>query len=190
MPKCRQCFYDILVQSNFHLRHSGTSSYMSKSLNIYGHDRITFLFYKIQERVLNCNVELPFLWKYQFWPKVHLRRSGKYRSLWKKFNYFPFPPKIDPLDRFFWKSIISMLLLLLTNFHVYPSTNVGAILVTTYYDTNLTKSPSQKSDYPVRIRVRIDPSHPLVCRKRRLNGAVLRTRPEKPRSRATACVAQ
>jgi hypothetical protein len=27
---------------------------------------------------------------------------------------------------------------------------------------------------PVRIRVRIDPSHPLVCCKRRLNGAVLR----------------
>jgi hypothetical protein len=32
---------------------------------------------------------------------------------------------------------------------------------------------------PVRIRVRIDPPHPLVCRKRRLNGAVLRMRPEK-----------
>jgi hypothetical protein len=30
---------------------------------------------------------------------------------------------------------------------------------------------------PVRIRVRIDPPHPLVCRKRRLNGAVLRMRP-------------
>jgi hypothetical protein len=85
MPKCRQCFYDILVQSNFHLRHSGTSSYMSKSLNTYGHDRITFLFYKIQERLLNCNVEhhfsFPFLWKYQFWPKVHLRRSGNYPSI-------------------------------------------------------------------------------------------------------------
>jgi hypothetical protein len=38
---------------------------------------------------------------------------------------------------------------------------------------------------PVRIRVRIDPPHPLVCRKRRLNGAVLRMRPEKPRSRVT-----
>ena len=24
--------------------------------------------------------------------------------------------------------------------------------------------------YPVRVRVRIDPPHPLVCRKRRLNG--------------------
>jgi hypothetical protein len=31
---------------------------------------------------------------------------------------------------------------------------------------------------PVRIRVRIDPPHPLVCRKRQLNGAVLRMRPE------------
>jgi hypothetical protein len=42
---------------------------------------------------------------------------------------------------------------------------------------------------PVRIRVRIDSPHPLVCRKRRLNGAVLRMRPEKPRSRVTAGVA-
>jgi hypothetical protein len=41
-----------------------------------------------------------------------------------------------------------------------------------------------------RIRVRIDPPHPLVCRKRRLNGAVLRMRPEKPRSRVTAGVAR
>jgi hypothetical protein len=41
----------------------------------------------------------------------------------------------------------------------------------------------------VRIRVRIDPPHPLVCRKRRLNGAVLRMRPEKSRSRVTAGVA-
>jgi hypothetical protein len=43
---------------------------------------------------------------------------------------------------------------------------------------------------PVRIRVRIDPPQPLVCRKRRLNGAVLRMRPEKPRSRVTAGVAR
>jgi hypothetical protein len=43
---------------------------------------------------------------------------------------------------------------------------------------------------PVKIRVRIDPPHFLVCRKRRLNGAVLRTRPEKPRSRVTAGVAR
>jgi hypothetical protein len=35
----------------------------------------------------------------------------------------------------------------------------------------------------VRIRVRRDPPHPLVCRKRQLNGAVLRMRPEKLRSR-------
>jgi hypothetical protein len=32
---------------------------------------------------------------------------------------------------------------------------------------------------PMRIRVRIDPPHPLVCRKRRLNGAILQMRPEK-----------
>jgi hypothetical protein len=43
---------------------------------------------------------------------------------------------------------------------------------------------------PVGIRVRIDPPHPLVCRKRRLNGAVLRMRREKPRSRVTAGVAR
>jgi hypothetical protein len=44
--------------------------------------------------------------------------------------------------------------------------------------------------FPVRIRVRIDPPHPLVCRKRRLNGPLLRMRPEKPRPRVTAGVAQ
>jgi hypothetical protein len=33
--------------------------------------------------------------------------------------------------------------------------------------------------YPVRIRVRIGPPHPLVCRKRRLNGAILRVWPDK-----------
>jgi hypothetical protein len=43
---------------------------------------------------------------------------------------------------------------------------------------------------PVRIRIRIDPPHPLVCRKRRLNLAVLRMRPEKPKSRVTAGVAR
>jgi hypothetical protein len=43
---------------------------------------------------------------------------------------------------------------------------------------------------PVRIRVRIDPPHPHVCRKRRLIGAVLRMRPEKPRSSVTAGVAR
>jgi hypothetical protein len=33
----------------------------------------------------------------------------------------------------------------------------------------------------VRIRVRIGPPHPLVCRKKRLNGAVYRMRPENRR---------
>jgi hypothetical protein len=51
------------------------------------------------------------------------------------------------------------------------------------YDSSYTLSP-------VKIRVRIDPPHPLVCRKRRLNGAVLRMRPEKPRSHVTAGVAR
>jgi hypothetical protein len=41
---------------------------------------------------------------------------------------------------------------------------------------------------PVRIRVRIDPPPPLVCRKRRLNGAFLRMGPEKPRPRVTVGV--
>jgi hypothetical protein len=35
------------------------------------------------------------------------------------------------------------------------------------------------TDWPMRIRVRIGPPHPLVCRKRRLNRVVLRMRPEK-----------
>jgi hypothetical protein len=43
---------------------------------------------------------------------------------------------------------------------------------------------------PVRIGVRIGPSHPLVCRKRRLNGAALRTRSEKPMPRVTVGVAR
>jgi hypothetical protein len=43
---------------------------------------------------------------------------------------------------------------------------------------------------PVWILARIDPPHPLVCRKRRLNGAILRMRPEKPRPRVTAGVAR
>ena len=43
---------------------------------------------------------------------------------------------------------------------------------------------------PVKIRVRIDHPHLLVCRKRRLNGAVLRMRPEKPRPGITAGAAR
>jgi hypothetical protein len=43
---------------------------------------------------------------------------------------------------------------------------------------------------PVRIRVRIGPPHPHVCRKRRLIGAVLRMRPEKPRPRVIVGVAR
>jgi hypothetical protein len=43
---------------------------------------------------------------------------------------------------------------------------------------------------PIRIRVRINPPHPHVCRKMRLNRADLRMRPEKPRSRVTAGVAR
>jgi hypothetical protein len=54
-----------------------------------------------------------------------------------------------------------------------------------------------KINISVRIRVRIDPPYPLVCRKaitscvvRPLNGAVLRMRPEKPRSRVAVGVAR
>jgi hypothetical protein len=43
---------------------------------------------------------------------------------------------------------------------------------------------------PVRIRVRIDPPHPRMCRNRRLNEAVLRLRPGKPRLCVTAGVAR
>jgi hypothetical protein len=41
---------------------------------------------------------------------------------------------------------------------------------------------------PVRIWIRTDPPHPLVCHRRRLNGAVLLMRPEKLRSSVTAGV--
>jgi hypothetical protein len=42
---------------------------------------------------------------------------------------------------------------------------------------------------PVRVQDRINPPHPFVCYKTRLNGAVLRMRPEKPTPRVTAGVA-
>jgi hypothetical protein len=38
----------------------------------------------------------------------------------------------------------------------------------------ITRHRLSSHNFPVRIRVRIDPPHPIVCRKRRLNGAVLR----------------
>jgi hypothetical protein len=43
---------------------------------------------------------------------------------------------------------------------------------------------------PMRIQVRIGPLHPHACRKRRLNAAILRMGPEKPRSHVTAGVAR
>jgi hypothetical protein len=49
---------------------------------------------------------------------------------------------------------------------------------------------SQYLVVPVRIWVRIDPPHVPMCRKRRLNGAVLRVRLEKPRTHVTAGVAR
>jgi hypothetical protein len=52
-----------------------------------------------------------------------------------------------------------------------------------WYETHQTAFNLWKN--PVRIWVRIDPPHPVVNRKRRLNGAVLQMRPEKPRYRVT-----
>jgi hypothetical protein len=46
-------------------------------------------------------------------------------------------------------------------------------------------SPLLRVEKPMRVQVRIDPSHPHLCRKRLLNGAVLRMKPEKPRPRVT-----
>jgi hypothetical protein len=67
-------------------------------------------------------------------------------------NLIKFPSQnSNPLDRYFLKSIPSMILLLLTTspkLCVNPSTNVGVILATTYCDTNLTKSLSHNS-YPL-----------------------------------------
>jgi hypothetical protein len=46
----------------------------------------------------------------------------------------------------------------------------------------------ESTSYFKSIRVRIYPPHPHACRKRRLNGAVLRMRPEKLRSHVTVGV--
>jgi hypothetical protein len=40
----------------------------------------------------------------------------------------------------------------------------------------------------IQVRVHVGPPHPLVCRKRRLNGTVLRMRAKKPRPHVTAVV--
>jgi hypothetical protein len=47
-----------------------------------------------------------------------------------------------------------------------------------------------KIPFPRKDPGRINPPHPLVCRKRRLNGTVLRMRLEKPRSRVKAGLAR
>jgi hypothetical protein len=64
-----------------------------------------------------------------------------------------------------------------------------------YQDSHKFISPSKykyplQNIRPVRIRVRIDPPHSLVCRKKRLNGAVLRMRPGKPKPCVTVGVAR
>jgi hypothetical protein len=51
------------------------------------------------------------------------------------------------------------------------------------------KDPDLHDYRPVKIRIRIDPPHPIVCCKRRLNEVVLRMRPENPRPHVTAGVA-
>jgi hypothetical protein len=58
-------------------------------------------------------------------------------------------------------------------------------VVITFFSSSILLCTSLKTLSLVRIRVRIDPPRPLVCRKRRLNGAVLRIRQKKSRSRVT-----
>jgi hypothetical protein len=58
-----------------------------------------------------------------------------------------------------------------------------------YFSESVTKKHYVMMFYgPVRIRARIGPPRPHACRKTRLNGAVLRMRPDKPRSRVGVCV--
>jgi hypothetical protein len=81
-------------------------------------------------------------------------------------------------------------------FHVYFEFPLSNFKICFFFSPKQKKKLVWKAnnDYiitrPVRIRVRIDPPQPLVCRKRWLNGAVLRMRPGKPRSRVTAGVAR
>jgi hypothetical protein len=58
-----------------------------------------------------------------------------------------------------------------------------------YYEVRISNHCANKMT-SFKVWVRIDPSHPFVCRKRQLNGAVLRMRPEKPRPCITASVAR
>jgi transcription elongation factor Elf1 len=58
------------------------------------------------------------------------------------------------------------------------------------YVCGLCYNSSFKRFSPVRIRVRIDPPYPHACRKRQLNGVVLRIRREKSRPRVTVGVAR
>jgi hypothetical protein len=74
--------------------------------------------------------------------------------------------KSEPLDRFFWKSISSMHLLLLTTsqtfMYIHQQMYVGAILATIYYDTKLTMSPSHRKWSPWQIFSE-NQSHPCSC---------------------------
>jgi hypothetical protein len=74
----------------------------------------------------------------------------------------PPPKSVIPLTDFFLKINPIHAFTITGNFpkfHVYPSTNVGVILATTYYDTNLIKSPSQESDPLDGFFLKIDPIH-------------------------------
>jgi hypothetical protein len=69
--------------------------------------------------------------------------------------------------------------------------NIFPILNTYETVSPIMASPNPRGAMvPVRIRVRIGLPRPHACRKRRLNGAVLRMRPEKPRSRVAVGVAR
>jgi hypothetical protein len=70
----------------------------------------------------------------------HIKKKTK-PPLPKKLSLWQIFLKINPIHAFTITDNFP-------KFHVYPSTNVGAIQTTTYYDTNLTTctSPSQKSD--------------------------------------------
>ena len=110
---------------------------------------------------------------YYYWqlPKVSCILINKCRSysgdniIWHKFNYVPpSPKKWSPWQIFLKINTIHVFTITdnFPKFRVYWSTNVGAIQATTYCDTNLTKSPSQKKWSPWQICLKINPIHAFI----------------------------